>query len=253
MVYNNVTNTLRNWCQEMTQRYSDMYRQERASTGQNPHFLSYLVTAELQYKLGTLIDKDFPDYTAYLNAVSHLMSIHIDFTLKKELGADENYYVQATETAFRNYLETLSSDCPAPTVPYSRIIWGDEADNIANRIFDTWDYDTSYWYPLNGKFDADKLFIAPKWIDSHLDEIRHLLGIPQNHIYEYGEAWYDCTHCAEVDALENTSGCEVAYCAKDFSWIIYYSHENTVTFAGTIIPGIKEILYGEEEHWNRFE
>jgi hypothetical protein len=56
-----------------------------------------------------------------------------------------------------------------------------------------------------------------------------------------------------VDKLEDCSGCETAYCPKDFSWIIYYSHENTVTFAGTIVPQIKKLLRSEQAYWNRFD
>lgn len=253
MIYNNVTNTLRNWCSEMTRRYSDEYQQERMRAGQSLRFLTYTVTAELHYKLGALVDRDFPNYKAYLNAVSELMSIHIDFTLKKELGKVEIYYIRTAEIAFLDYLKTLSPDCLAPACPYYRIIRGEEADMIADNIFSSWGYDTSYWHPLNGESGTDRLFIAPKRIEPYLDEIRHLLGIPQEHIYEYGEAWYDHPHCAEVDDLKNYSGCETAYCAKDFSWIIYYSHENTVTFAGSIVPRIKEILRAEQEYWNRFD
>lgn len=253
MVYNNVTNTLRKWCNEMTQRYSDQYQQKRATTGQSLRFLPYIVTAELHYKLGVLVDRDFHGYKAYLDAVADLMSIHIDSRLKKEYGKVELYYIRTAETEFRNYLETISPDCPAPACPYHRIIWGKEADMIADRIYNAWGYDTSYWYPLSGTSGDGMFFISPNWMEPHLDEIRCLLGIPHNHIYEYGEARYDRPHCAEVDALENYSGQETVYCAKDFSWIIYYSHENTVTFAGTIVPRIKEILHAETEHWNRFE
>ena len=43
------------------------------------------------------------------------------------------------------------------------------------------------------------------------------------------------------------------YTDKDFSWAIYFSHENTVAFAGTIVPKVKEMMSKEKEHWNKFE
>lgn len=253
MVYNNVTNTLRNWCNEMTHRYSNEYQIERTRSGQSVRFLSYLVTAELSYKLGSIIDKDYPFFEAYRNAILELIPIHINHTLKKELGKIETYYVQRAESAFLEYLDSVLADCPSPNVPYCRIIQGPEAISIADHFYESWKYDTTYWYPLNGMSGNEMLFISPKRIEPYLGAIRQLLGLPQNHIYEYGEARYDRLHCAEVEELENYSGCETAYCPKDFSWIIYFSHENTVTFAGTIVPQIKEILRSEMEHWNRFE
>lgn len=253
MVYNNVTCTLRNWCDKMTQHYSDAYEQERARTGQSILFLSYLVTAELSYKLCALIDKEYPSYEEYQKAVLALLPQHIDYTLKKELDETEIYYVQHAESAFREFMSSISQNCSSPNAPYYRIIHGEEANDITNRFYEKWGYNITYWYPLNNMSGDDKLFISPKRIKPYLPKIHQLLGLPQNHIYEYGEAWYDCPHCAEVEELENYSGCEKAYCPKDFSWIVYYSHENTVTFPGTIVPGIKEILRTEQEHWNRFE
>lgn len=253
MVYNNVTNTLRNWCNKMTQQYSAEYELERANTGQSIRFLSYLVTAELSYKLGTLIDKDFSSYTAYRNAVLALLPQHVDYILKKELDRAETGYVRSAESAFCEYLDSISPDCASPIMPYNRIIRGAEASAIAKQFNDKWGYDTSYWYPLNTMSGNDKLFISSERLEPYLTEICQLLGLPKEHIYEYGEAWYDCPHCAEIEALEDYAGCEKAYCPKDFSWIIYCSHENTITFAGTIVPKIKEILHAEQEHWNRFE
>lgn len=253
MVFNNVTNTLRNWCNEMTLHYSNEYQLERTRAGQSLRFLSYLVTAELSYKLGTIIDKDYPSFEIYRNAVLELIPIHIDHALKKELGKIETYYVQRAESAFREYMDSVLSDCPSPGVPYCRIIRGSEANSIADHFYEAWKYDTTYWYPLNSMSGKDMLFISPKRIEPYLGTIRQLLGLPQNHIYEYGESVYDNPHCAEVDELGDYSGCESAFCPKDFSWIIYFSHENTVTFAGTIVPQIKEILRSEMEHWNRFE
>ncbi len=245
MICNNVTNALRAWCLAATDRYSRECQQERLDTGISLRFISSAVTAELHYKLGTLIDQDFPCYPAYLTAVADLMQIHIDFTLTKPLDPAESHYVRIAENAFWDYLQSLSPDCPAPDVPYCRIIRGSEAKKIARQIRRAWGYDTSCWYPLNGEPASGKFFISTKWIEPHMDEIRRLLGTPPNRIYEYGEEWYDLPHCAEVDQIKTRSS-EIAYSPKDFSWLIYFSHENTVTFAGTIVPAIQEILRGEK-------
>ena len=60
-------------------------------------------------------------------------------------------------------------------------------------------------------------------------------------------------NCIETVELNEYSGCETIYTDKDFSWAIYFSHENTVAFAGSIVPKIKELLSNESEHWNKFE
>ena len=249
MVYNNVTNALRAWCDTMTTQYAEKYERE----GNSQWALCSRVTGEMSYKLGTLIDKESPHFGAYRQAVPELLAMRIDFVKFAERTKVEDFYIEKAERAFCAFLDSLTPDCPSPDVPYCRRIWGEEADGIAQRFYEVWGYDTDYWFPLNGMSMEDKLFLAPKYLEPHRAEIDRALGLPEQRIYEYGEPWYDCIHCAEVDATEDYDCCEVAYCPKDFSWIMYFSHENTVAFAGTIVPRIKEILHDEREHWNVFE
>lgn len=248
MIYNNVTNTLRCWCDTMTTQYAERYERE----GNGQWALCSRVTAEMSYKMCSLIDKEYPCFADYRQAVSELLSIRIGLVPQKDLTKVEQYYIDKAERAFCEYLESLSPDCLSPNVPHRRQIWGEEAEGIAQRFYETWGYDTNCWFPLNGMAMEDKLFIAPQYLEAHRVKIDRALGLPAQHIYEYGESWYHVIHCAEVDAIEDYSVCEVAYCPKDFSWIVYFSHENTVAFAGTILPSIKEILQEEWEHWNRF-
>ena len=253
MVYNNVTNTLRAWCDDMTMAYWEAYERERGNSMQTASHVRYKVTSEMSYKLGTLIDRVFCSYEEYGKAVSELLSLRIGVVSAKDLSAVEHYHIRRVEQDFCAYFDSLSPDCPLPNVPYRRQIWGEEAERIAERFYEVWKYDTNYWFPLNGMSAEDKLFIAPKYLESHRTEIDRALGLPEQKIYEYGERWYDVIHCAEVDRIEDYSGCEVAFAPKDFSWIIYFSHENTVAFAGTIVPRIKEILRDERAYWNQFE
>lgn len=255
MNYNNAIDTLRCWCTEMTGIYQDEYDRERSETGRSLRFFRYLVTTELQYKLGTLVDRDFSDFQAFLTKISRLMAVHWDTSLSKELDYEEAGHVRAAEAAFSEYLATVTPDCPRPKLPYVRNIIGAEADKLIARFHTVWNYDSAqYWYPLDGKADDSKLFILFDYVQPHLEDIRQLIGIPKNHIFLHGENWYPgIPACAEVDELEGYSGCEAAYTDRDFTWVIYFSHEDTVTFAGSIVPQIKEILAHEKEHWNSWE
>ena len=84
--------------------------------------------------------------------------------------------------------------------------------------------------------------------------IEKIIGLPQAHIYECDEEeWSYPKHCFENAELIEYSAAECFYTDKDFSWAIYFSHEATVSFAGRIVPKIKELLKDEEAHWNRWE
>lgn len=255
MKYNNVIDTLRCWCADMNKVYSDQYHEERSNTGQSLRFFQYLVTDELQYKLGTLVDRDFSDFQELLTEIIRLMPVHLNTSLAKKLNHEEANLVRAVEDAFSEYLATVTPDCPHPTFPYVRNIIGAEADTMIARFRSVWNYDpVKYWYPLDGTADDSKLFILFDYVQPHLEEISQLIDIPKNHIFEYGENWYPSVPaCAEVDEIIDYGGCEVAYTDQNFSWVIYFSHEDTVTFAGSIVPRIKEILALESVHWNSWE
>ena len=45
----------------------------------------------------------------------------------------------------------------------------------------------------------------------------------------------------------------MSYNNEDFTWAIWLSQEDTVAFAGAIIPKVKALLIQEEAHWNKFE
>ena len=247
MNYNNVTDSLRKWCDDFMQLRHTAYRR----TAQNP--FAYSVAFDIRYRLGMLVDADFSSYEAYLSAVSEEITFFPEQTAEGMSSKIKQYYIHSIFNGLQSYLATLTTDCPAPGLSYCRILRGDEARQIAERFYSAWKYDTSYWYPLNGEPSDGRFFIPAKYFKPHISEFQSLTGIPQSHIYQYGESFSDRIHCAEVDFIDDFSGCEMTYSDKAFSWIIYFSHELTVSFAGTIVPGAMKILLREKEHWNRPE
>ena len=254
MKYNNAIETLRCHCAQLSEQYTSEYH-EASRSGRSLHYMRYLVTGELHFKLGTLIDREFGDFADLKHTVLDLMTWHLNPTLTGPLSPEESGHVRIAETAFLQCLDQLSPDCPHPDVRFDRNIMGREAEQIGRRFRQVWGYEPrKYWYPLTGAADADKLFIMTDHMEAHFDEICRLIGIPGKHIIAYGESWYPgVPACAEVEALDGYGGCEVAYTDPDFTWIIYFSHEDTVTFAGSILPGIRRILKDEKAHWNRWE
>ena len=70
---------------------------------------------------------------------------------------------------------------------------------------------------------------------------------------KYGENDFRPQNCIETVEMNEYGGLEIIYTDKAFSWAVYFSHEDTVAFAGSIVPQIKELLSKEKEHWNKFE
>ena len=88
---------------------------------------------------------------------------------------------------------------------------------------------------------SDQLFYLPaSSLEGRLVELGALLHLPEKHAFCLGESWFTLPNCVETGELSDYAGSECFYAAKDFRWLIYFSHEDTVSFAGSIVPMIKE-------------
>ena len=150
-------------------------------------------------------------------------------------------------------ISAMDKLCRHPGKHYIRVILGEERERLEYAILEKWGYCADYWYPLKGSFDENKLFLSVDWFEPYWDRLCQILGLPESRVYEYGESYFDDGQLLEVDDITGYGGNECAYLPKDLSWIIYFSHEGTVTFAGTILPQVRELLASEREHWNKWE
>ena len=90
------------------------------------------------------------------------------------------------------------------------------------------------------------------YLEPYIKQLEQIMGLPQTHLYSYGESDFRPQNCIETVEFVEYGGHETIYTDKDFSWAIYFSHENTVAFAGSIVPKVKDLLSKEKEHWDKF-
>ena len=242
MIYNNVTDTLRQWCIEYGQMGLSMY----AFQG-GPSSLLYRVPYDLAFWLGTLTDRDFSDYASYFQAVWDLLPVPITPPLGHEPTKIEQYYIQNTELAFLEQFSLLAPDCPFPGIPYFRVLPEAEASSVKGKLAELWDCrENQYWYPLSAvSISSNQLcYVTASSLEGRLDELGTLLHLSEKHAFCMGEGWFNLPNCVETGELSDYAGSECFYAAKDYRWLIYFSHEDTVSFAGSIVPMIKE-RFGE--------
>ena len=255
MIFNNIINHLKLWCRNKAEAYHKAYGQHGGVT-----YVGYQVAYELEFKLSTLIDKSFGCMEDFKKEVVNLIDIHYEPTVFKPQNSLAKHIIDKTKREFCEFFEDLFSKSETLTladIPYTRAIVGAEATALQDKFRSVWGYvNTSYWFPLMGdepKEVSEKFFIMFDYIEPYMKQLEQIIGLPQTHLYSYGESCFRPQNCIETVELIEYGGCETIYTDKDFSWAIYFSHENTVAFAGTIVPKIKEMLSNETEHWNKFE
>ena len=255
MKYNNLINHMKYWCANKAAAYQKVHSNYGGIT-----YVGYLLAYELNFKLSALIDKSFDCMEDLKREVVNLIDVHYEPAVLNPQNSLAVHIIDKTKQEFYELIEDLfsKSEPIAPAnIPYARAIIGAEAAALQDKFRSVWGYvNTSYWFPLMGdepKEISEKFFIMYDYFEPYMKQLEQLIGLPQTHIYSYGETVFRPPHCFEIDEIIETGRCEGIYTDKDFSWAIYFSHENTVAFAGEIVPKVKKLLANETEHWNKFE
>ena len=191
--------------------------------------------------------------------VVNLIDVHYELSVLNPQNNLAKHSIDKTNREFCEFLEELLSDCEdlaLADIPYARAIVGAEAAELQAKFRSVWGYvNTSYWFPLMGdepKSVSEKFFVMFDHLEPYMKQLEQIIGLPQTHLYSYGETNSRPPNCLETVELIEYGGLETIYTDKDFSWVIYFSHENTVTFAGSILGAVKELLADEREHWNKW-
>ena len=255
MTFNNIINHLKLWCINKAETYQKVYEEYGGTT-----YVGYLIAYELEFKLSTLMDKSFESIEDLKREVLKLLDVHYEPSVLKPQNSLAKYIIDKSNQEFCGFFEEVLSrkeSLSLADIPYTRAIVGPEAAALQEKFRSAWGYvNTSYWFPLMGdepKAISDKFFIMFDYFAPYMKQFERLIGLPQTHLYSYGEDVSRPENCLETVEIIEYSGCETIYTDKDFSWAIYFSHENTVAFAGLIVPMVKELLSKEKEHWDKFE
>lgn len=253
MTYNGVTEHLHRLCLERREAFYRQNQEERACTGRSLFFVKRFFYDEMAYKLLMLVDGEFESFGSWREKVRSLVPMRKSYVLEHLPDPEARELLRQAEREFLEFLEGVKETDTAPMECYARVIHGEERELLEYAILEKWDYCANYWYPLKGAADESKLFLNTEYLEVYWDRLCALLGLPEQRVYEYGESYYEDGQLMEVDALDGYGGNECAYLPKDLSWVIYFSHEETVTFAGTILPMVRELLKEEREHWNKWD
>lgn len=255
MKFNNIINHLKLWCINKSKAYQRVNEKYGGIT-----YVGCLIADELAFKLSTLIDKSFESIEDLKREVINLVNVHYDPSIIEPQNSLAQYIIDKTNQEFCESLEDVlakKEPLALADIPYTRVIVGSEAIALQEKFHSVWGYvNTSYWFPLEGdapKWISEKFFVMFNYLEPYIKQLEQIMGLPHAHLYRYGECDLTLQHCSETVEFDEYGGHETIYTDKDFSWAIYFSHEDTVAFAGSIVPKVKELLSDEKEHWNKFE
>lgn len=156
---------------------------------------------------------------------------------------------------FRRYIGRLSSpelDSIEP-LPYRRVLTGDESKAIWSRFAARWNISESFWYPLAGSQPRDVVaFESHPFREAEVPErmrdILHIHGIER--LWEMTEC--DLDYELDLSLFQPRYKASEGYWSSgDLDWIVYVSHESTVTIGGWLLDELKTMWPSWQAHeWN---
>jgi hypothetical protein len=151
--------------------------------------------------------------------------------------------------AFVDFIQTLSKEelGNIEPLPYRRVLRKSESQQIWAALKKAWNIQYDYWYPLsdcsvsNVSAFQDKYFqeeVGPETLQTLL--AKH--GITRVwELRQYGPEYE--LELTELYPYED----EGYWCSEEMDWIIYASHESSVTIGGWLLGEVKKVWPNWEE------
>ncbi len=140
-------------------------------------------------------------------------------------------------------------------LPYQRVLSQTEADLLWSRIRKRWQITEGYWFPLAECSLPDVVAfrdhdIADFNANNKLDDLLLSHGIQRIlEMREYGPEYEQ-----DVTLFDpQYNGAEGYWTSEDLDWIVYASHESTITVGGWLLEEIKKHWPGWSRRIWRFE
>jgi hypothetical protein len=262
-------NAVRRYCLEVNQAYhplsDEIYRQGPLQEP-NKHYrqmmVRNMVLSDLLLAIERTVPGDFPTVAALR-----------DFVLSEaeRLGRDGQAYVsystregrtiryepldaeeRAVLDGFVQFVQALSEDDlrRVSSVPFRRVLSDTQARRIAKGVSQRWGFEATrtYWWPLREGYPeempSDVLVLQERhfYTDLGVDAMRGILlerGITRlNELAEHHQSPE-----FEVDVeLCRFKDVEAIWTSRSFDWLIYISHESSITFAGAwLVEAVKQV------------
>lgn len=157
--------------------------------------------------------------------------------------------IEEERSKFVRYVNELTEEDLARVqpMPFRRTLSDEEVKTLRARLKERWSID-GYWYPIDRPDDAEPppaavAFNADPILEDQLPTLRSLLAEQSGgRVFEIREA--DPNRELDLELFEPTyNGLEGFWTNRDADWVIYASHEDSVTIAGS------RILNALQDRW----
>lgn len=240
-----------------TDRYAEIVKAGRDRDGSHYTddalriFPRYNVLSAILEDIERFVPQDFSTLEEATQLISMVGHTAESIFTKAPNGPIEEETMNEERNAFVHFIQTLSEEALSKVdpLPYRRVLKTSESRQVWMRLKTAWGIQNGYWYPLaDCSVDSVNAF-QDKYLREEVgpDRLRTLLaerGITK--VWELRE--YGVEYEMELAAFDPYyNGVEGYWCSDDMDWIIYASHESSITIGGWLLGEVKQVWPNCEE------
>lgn len=248
----------RRYCIDHHAYWANRYRNERSgqdfpvytySDSDYDLFPRYSILAAILGEIEMLVGKA---------VVSREMLVQVGFSAELPLTEGEDHpieiaAIQQEREKFIHFIQTLTPEAleQITPLPHRRRLDAAEKEGVDQQLLERWYYDGNYWDPIDPRCPSEVIYLAKGAVtkEDYQSIIRFIDGNAVPYLLEVTEEGV----ITEITSGDVDPDCyETAYCDAHYTWIIYGSHEGTITFAGEpLLTFIRQLFTGRENLFNK--
>jgi hypothetical protein len=209
-------------------------------------FPRYLVLNAILVEIEKFTPQDFSTLDEAKVLISSISGYLANDTFKySQNGLTAEKAMTEERKAFVNYIQTLSEEEIGEVEPmsYRRVIKRSEKQQIWAELKKVWNIQGGNWYPLSEGNPFNLIAFQAKYLEREVgvELLRSLLmkhGITRVwELREFGPEY-------EMELVffdPSYNGAEGYWCTQNMNWIIYASHESSITIGGWLLDDVKSV------------
>jgi len=249
----------RHYCIDNFMYWSEKYQNERTGTdipytySDNDYnlFPRYNTLDAILKGIETIVGSSFPSEDLCKLEIKKLgQDSNTIFTTGK-LNKIEIIAIQDERQKFSKFIDNLKITQieNVEPLPYKRRLKEAETKEIRKGLKEHWNFDGGYWEPLISCSPKPFIFFDKTNLDeADFVKIKMIISTICTRIYEVNEDGYDY----EIDNSVFEPDCyETIFTNNKYDWIIYGSHERTISFGGIwLLTEIEKYLTDKKQFIN---
>ena len=158
-------------------------------------------------------------------------------------GPIEQEVMKEERATLLRYIDQVTESDLASVKPlfYRRVLSPSESQEVWAKLQSAWNIKSGYWYPLADHPEKDVEAFQDSYFEKEVgfEQLRAMLHSKTiNNVLELRE--YGPEYVIELSAFEPLyNGAEGYWCDESLTWIIYASHESSITIGGWLLEEIK--------------